>query len=188
MKFPDPPGERLADFRLLPRYDFFARGVVFDHLSVVALRREIPADLLQVVIAGTMNFRTMDQYHRWMRLLRVGCTGVHFDRLATGRVLALGPGGAGRNGANQKRDGDREEPELIDRFDSVSHVEFRLTLPSTSADLQVAAGRGTTWRDNDAVADRREYLRDRHESRVESSGAFTATPGLDIYRKLPTVP
>src|SRR5580704_16839945 len=66
VKFPDPPGERLADFRLLPRYDFFARGVVFDHLSVVALRREIPADLLQVVIAGTMNFRTMDQYHRWM--------------------------------------------------------------------------------------------------------------------------
>ena len=52
---------------------------------------------------------------------------------------------------------------LIDRFDSVSHVEFRLTLPSTSADLQVVSGRGTTWRDNDAVADRDEYLRDRHD-------------------------
>jgi len=81
-------------FSPAPRHDFFARAVVFDHLSVVALRCKIPADLLHVVISGAMNLRAMYQNNRWTRLLRVGRTGVHFDPLATGRVQALGPGRA----------------------------------------------------------------------------------------------
>ena len=101
MKFPDPPGKRLADFRLFPWNDFFARAVVFDHLSVIALRREIPADLLQVVIAGTMNLCAMDQYHRRMWSFRFGAQAYTSTGWPPEVYLALGPVGAGWSSANQ---------------------------------------------------------------------------------------